>query len=305
MQESHGLARRPVGKKGRWRRRYISLIAAAVLAAAGLGTLAVAPEYVLFRNRLAFSIFDLGSEFVLRPFDHRTHDGLALRSWHSPPEGGKPTIVYFAGRDGDLIRKTAHLLQLAGEGYGLILVGYRGYGGNPGYPSERMMFLDAASLLAQARDAGLAPNGYILYGYSMGTAVASNAAVQVRPRGLVLEAPISTFADAVRQQVARFPTWLVRTHFNNVATVAEIDVPILILAGGRDTITPPSFALMLAAAREPAITLHVYDDANHFSIIRLGGHEAIREFLENLEDAKAQADFVGIDALYVRPNPRT
>lgn len=276
-----------------WRRARISLIVATLIAMTGLGVLALSPEYILFRDRLVFSIFDMGSEFVLQPFDYRTHDGLTLRSWYNPPEEERPTIVYFAGRDGDLIRKPAHLLRLAEEGYGLILAGYRGYGGNPGRPSERSMFFDAASLLSQAQHAGLAPNGYILYGYSMGTGIASNAAVQVRPLGLILEAPLSTFGDAVRQQVGRFPNWLVRTHFNNLARIAELDVPVLILAGGRDTVTPPSFALALAAAREATINLHVYDDANHFSIIRLGGREAVYEFLEELEDSSEETESGG------------
>jgi len=280
-----------MGRKAK-RRRRISLIMAAFVGLTSLGVLAVSPEYVLFRARLMFSIFDLGSEFVLYPFDHRTHDGLTLRSWYNPPQDEKPTIVYFAGRDGDLIRKPAHLLSLAENGYGIILVGYRGYGGNPGRPNERSMFRDAASLLSQAEDEGLAPNGFIFYGYSMGTGIASNAAVQVRPIGLILEAPISTFGEAVRQQARRFPTWLVRTHFNNLARIAELDMPILILAGGRDTVTPPSFALALAAAREPSVNLQIYDEANHFNIIRLGGRDAVRQFLEELEIERTKRDLV-------------
>lgn len=251
-----------------------------VLAAVSIA--ALIPEHILYRQRLLFSIFDLGDNITLRPFDHRTHDMLTLRSWYSAPKEDKPTIVYFAGRDGDLIRKPAHLFALAEEGYGLLLAGYRGYGGNPGYPSERTMFLDASALLFQAQEAGLAPNGYILYGYSMGSAIASNAAAQVRPRGLILEAPISRFIEAVRQQASHVPAWLVRTRFDNRARIAELSAPVLLLAGGRDAVTPPLFARTLAAANPRFATVTLIEEANHVNIIRLGGRDAVRRFVESI-----------------------
>ena len=289
MQDSRDALRIKGTRKGFWRRSRIPFLIASLMGALGLGVLTVGPEYILFRDRLVFSIFDLGTEFVLQPFDQRTHDGLTLRSWYKPPQDDKVTIVYFAGRDGDVIRKPAHLMSLAERGYGLILVGYRGYGGNPGWPNEHGMFLDAAALLAQAEDAGLAPNGYVLYGYSMGTAIATNAAVQIRPRGLILEAPISTFRAAVLQQVGSFPTWLVRTHFDNLARMEELDVPTLLLAGGRDAVTPPSFAMALAAARKNRISLKIIEEANHFSIIRLGGREAVLDFFDSFEDIEEES----------------
>jgi uncharacterized protein len=267
--------------KRRWHRFLLAFVA--VVTVSAFGVVAVLPEHILFRQRMLFSIFDLDSQFTLRPFNQRTHDRLTLRSWYHPPQGERPTIVYFAGREGDLIRKPAHLLALAEQGYGLLLAGYRGYGGNPGWPSERAMFLDAASLLWQAEAAGLAPNGYVLYGYSMGSGIASNAAVQVRPRALILEAPISSFIEAVRQQAGNVPRWMVRTQFDNIARIAELDIPVLLLAGGRDTITPPWFAISLARANESVVTMHVYEDANHMSIIRHGGRDAIAAFLKQFE----------------------
>ena len=265
----------------RGRRRLLFGVGASATAAA-FGAAARLPEFILYRQRLFFSISAPGENVALTPFDQRTRDGLRLRSWFNPAERGKPTIVYFAGRDGDLLRKPLHLYRLAEEGYGMLLVGYRGYGGNPGYPSERTMFLDAASLLRQAQEAGLAPGGYILYGYSMGSAIAANAAVQVRPMALILEAPISRFIEAVRQQAAYVPSWLVRTRFDNRARIAELDLPVLLLAGGRDTVTPPGFARSLAAVNQRHATVRVIDDANHFSIVRLGGGDAVRDFIEEV-----------------------
>jgi pimeloyl-ACP methyl ester carboxylesterase len=288
--DSPDAAARHSPKSPVFRRRNLLAAGAAGLISA-LGLAALIPEHILFRQRLLFSILDLGSNVSLKPFDHHTHDGLTLRSWFKLPADSKPTIVYFAGRDGDLVRKPAHLFALAQEGYGLLLAGYRGYGGNPGWPSERTMFLDAAALLGQAELSGLTPNGYISYGYSMGSAIACSAAVQVRPRALILEAPISRFIEAVRQHAAHVPAWLVRTQFDNKARVADLSVPILLIAGGRDAVTPPVFALSLAAANEPFSTVRIVEEANHVNIIRLGGGTIVREFLETLmEQATDQSE---------------
>ncbi|MCV0396790.1 MAG: alpha/beta hydrolase [Rhizobiaceae bacterium] len=271
---------RPRYRKRTWSLAIVLLIAGAV------ALLAIVPEYILYRQRLAFSILELGGgDITLTAFDQHTADGLVLRSWYVAPEEDRPTIVYFAGRDGDIVRKPAHLMRLTEQGYGLLLAGYRGYGGNPGSPTERALYRDAGALLAQADDAGLAPNGYIIYGYSMGSSVASDVAVHVEPRAVILEAPISTFGAAVRQQVYGFPLWLVRTEFDNLARVSELDVPLLILAGGADTVTPPSFALALAAARKNKVTLEIIEDATHLSIIRLGGGEIVRDFIADLDEA--------------------
>jgi len=284
------------------RRRLLSILLSAAVVAGVAGVfLSTVPEWILFRQRLLFSVLNLDDGATLLPFDHATHDGLRLRSWYIAPAEGRPVIVYFAGRDGDLMRKPSHLFELAREGYGLLLVGYRGFGGNPGRPREFDLHLDATFMLTQFRQTGLADHGYVLYGYSMGSAIAANAAVHVESRAVVLEAPISSFLQAVRQQAGSIPAWLVRTRFDNLSRMAEIASPVLLLAGGKDPVTPALFALSLAAANPAVARVRVFEDANHFSIIRLGGRQAVREFLTELDDstvAELSTAYLGIPWLW-------
>jgi uncharacterized protein len=276
-----GNARRRTG------RRWIFWSMLGLFAAmAGLFLLMRLPEHILFGYRLHFSILELDRDRELLRFDHRTADGLTLRSWYVPPRDGRPTIVYFAGRDGDILYKPGHLVGPVEEGYGLLLVGYRGYGGNPGFPSEVWIQRDNLALLDRAREAGITPNGTILYGYSMGSAFAAHAAAYSEPLGVVLEAPLSTFLAAVRLQAGRVPGFLVRTRLDNLARLPMIDAPILLLAGGMDTITPPSFAHALAYANPGLTKVEIVPEANHFNIIRLGGYRAIEEFLQDIEAAE-------------------
>lgn len=252
--------------------------------------LVLLPERILFSYREHFSILELDRDRPLRPFDHRTADGLALRSWYVAPREGRPTIVYFAGRDGDIIHRPAHLVEAVEAGYGLLLVGYRGYGGNPGVPQETRMHRDMLALLHQAAQASITPYGIILYGYSMGTAFAAHAAAHSQPLGVVLEAPISTFLAAVRLQAGRVPGFLVRTRFDNLARMREIRAPVLLLAGEEDPVTPPSFAFALARNNPEFASVEVVAGANHFNIMRLGGHRHVDEFLERLASPQGDRD---------------
>lgn len=241
------------------------------------------PEYVLFRDRLRLDILQFDSKLDLKPIDLATKDGLKLRSYYFAPREGKPLIVYFPDRMGDIIHKPRHLTAIAEQGYGLLLTGYRGYGGNPGMPSEVALYSDAAALMERIELDHLAPDGVIIYGYSMGTGVASYVAALAKPLGLVLEAPFTTFGDAVRQQFAQVPDWLVRTKFDTRSRLNKVAAPILILAGAKDQITPARFAQRLADMNGDRASLVVVPDGNHLNLIRKGGGAAVQGFLAKLK----------------------
>jgi pimeloyl-ACP methyl ester carboxylesterase len=266
-------------------------------AVGGLGSMAIlfavamqtVPEFILFKERLVLSVLQLESRIDFAPLDLSTHDGLLIRSWYRAPQPGKPVIVYFPGRNGDIVGKPSHLFDLAEDGYGLVLAGYRGYGSNPGRPSESNLYRDATGLLMALAENQRAPDGIVLYGYSMGTGIASYLAPQIHPRALILEAPFTSFRDVVRRQAGPLPLWLVRTKFDTRSRIAKVDAPILILAGQDDWVTPPDFAETLASLSEGMSSLQIIPGANHVNIIRKGAREVVTGFLHALQPASAFA----------------
>jgi pimeloyl-ACP methyl ester carboxylesterase len=125
----------------------------------------------------------------------------------------------------------------------------------------------------------------------MGTGVASYVATQARPRALILEGPFTSFADAVRLQAPSVPVWLVRSRFDNRSRIGSIDVPILLLAGEKDAVTPPYFAQALASLSAGFSKLYIIPGANHINMGRLGALEAVTGFLVGLfEVANAAAE---------------
>ncbi len=247
------------------------------------------PEFILFKERLVLSVLQLESRIDFTPIDLSTHDGLLIRSWYRAPEPGKPVIVYFPGRNGDIVGKPSHLFDLAEDGYGLVLAGYRGYGNNPGRPSESNLYRDATGLLMALAENQRAPDGIILYGYSMGTGIASYLAPQIQTRALILEAPFTSFGDVVRRQAGPLPLWLVRTKFDTKSRIAKVGAPILILAGQDDWVTPPDFAETLAGLSAGVSKLQIIPGANHVNIIRKGAREVVTGFLQALQPATAFA----------------
>lgn len=240
------------------------------------------PEIVLFGDRSMFNNLELELDVSFQPLDTTTADGLTMRSWIHAAEAGKPLIVYFPGRLGDITRHPVHLFDLTKQGYGLVLAGYRGFGGNPGYPTEHLLYADADGLMRDLVDRGHAPGGLVLYGYSMGTGIASEVATRVRALALVLEAPFTSFPDAVRQQAWQVPSWMVRTQLDTSSRIAAITMPILLMAGGKDSITPPAFAEKLAGLSSKFSKVHVFPNANHVNLMRHGGRETLSSFLVGL-----------------------
>ncbi len=289
------------GKRRKQARAFATLIM--LLVAAWATAAHTVPEYVLFRDRLALDILKFDSKLKLEPIELTASDGLKLRSYYFAPKPGKPLIVYFPDRLGDIIHKPRHLTAIAEEGYGLLLTGYRGYGGNPGMPSEAMLYADASTMMERIAADDLAPDGVIVYGYSMGTGVASYVASRAETMGLVLEAPFTTFGDAVRQQFSQVPEWLVRTKFDTRSRIDKVDAPILILAGGKDQITPARFAERLAAMNADHASLVVVPEGNHLNLIRKGGAAAVHGFLSALKApvADTQTDMAYGDAPNVLP----
>ena len=102
-----------------------------------------------------------------------TQDGLRLRGWFiAPGRPDQPVILFFHGNAGHIAHRLTKTQHYVKEGYGLLLAGYRGYGGNPATPSEAGLYADGRAYLSWLSAAGYADERLILYGESLGTGVA-------------------------------------------------------------------------------------------------------------------------------------
>lgn len=216
-----------------------------------------------------------------------TGDGLTLEAWYEPAER-RPTIVYFHGNAGNLGDRAFKARAFIDRGYGFLLAGYRGYGGNPGRPSEAGFYRDGRAALDFLAARGVAPDRTVIYGESLGTGVATEMAQGRRLAALVLEAPFTSLVDVAAHHYWWTPVrWLLRDRFDSLGRIAAIEAPLLIVHGGRDSTVPLKFGERLfAAAREPK-ELRILPEADHADLYEHGAEQAIEDFLERWVDPGA------------------
>ncbi len=94
----------------------------------------------------------------------QTADGLSLLSWYLPPRDRSPVIAYFHGNGGHIGYRADRLLWFARSGYGALMAEYRGFGGNPGTPSEAGLLADGAAALDFLGSEGITPDRLVIYG---------------------------------------------------------------------------------------------------------------------------------------------
>jgi hypothetical protein len=211
-----------------------------------------------------------------------TADGLDLVAWyHSPPNQNAPLIVLFHGNGGTIEIRAAKAKTYIGAGFGVLLPEYRGYGGNPGSPSEAGLYADGRAALAFAAAQGIAPDRWILLGESLGTGVAVQMATEQRVAALVLEAPYTSIADVAQSDFPLLPVWwLVRDRFDSAEKIARVGVPLFVVHGERDGTIPVKFGRALfAAASEPKEAMWL-PDAGHGVIGKHAVDVAVLDFLK-------------------------
>ena len=187
-----------------------------------------------------------------------------------PPGADAPVLAYFHGNGGHIGYRTARLARFTAAGLGVLFVEYRGYGGNPGSPTEPGLYSDARAGLDFLAAQGIAPTRLVLYGESLGSAVALTMATERPCAALILEAPFSSIAEVAQHHYPFVPARrLIKDRFDAVARVGAVRAPILVLQGSRDVVVPPRFGrILFDAAPEP----------KELWVAPNGGHEDLRDF---------------------------
>lgn len=214
-------------------------------------------------------------------------DGLTLHAWYAPARPGMPTVLYCHGNAGTLGGRAERALPYLQRGYGMLLVAYRGYGGNPGAPTEQGLYADARAHLDWLLAQGLPADRIVLYGESLGAAVAVQLATERDVAALVLEAPFASVLHSARERFPLFAfDWLIKDKFANLDKIDKVRAPLFIVHGDRDRVTPVRFGRMLFdKAREPKAA-HWPQGAGHNDLLDFGMAEAVTGFLERLGLAK-------------------
>jgi len=210
-----------------------------------------------------------------------TVDKLMLNSWfRSPPVSGGPVLVYFHGNAGHIGDRGSKVRPFLDAGFGVLLASYRGYGGNPGRPSEKGLLTDGEAALAFLDRQGVDRSRVILYGESLGGGVAVALASRTRIGAVVLEAPFTSVVDVGAAAYPWAPVRLaMRDRFDSLSRIPDVSAPIVMVHGELDRTVPIGLGRrLLAAAPEPK-RAHFFPYAGHTDLHDHGAVPAIMAFL--------------------------
>ncbi len=213
-----------------------------------------------------------------------TADGLSLLAWYRPPAEGRPVALFLHGNAGDLASRAPRVGQFAAAGWGALLVEWRGFGANPGRPSEQGLTLDAEAGYAALRALGIPPGRIVIWGESLGTAVAVRLAQAHPAKALVLEAPFTTMAEMARRSYPFVPVnLLLKDRFESLTRIADLAMPLLVIHGADDALIPPEMGLRLVAAAPVAVKRYVrLPGADHNNLVEHGAVRIGIDFVDRL-----------------------
>ncbi len=213
---------------------------------------------------------DVGLEYEDVLFD--TADGVRLHGWWVPAAGA-PVLVWFHGNAGNISHRLENL-QLLHDlvGVQIFIFDYREYGRSQGRISREGTFLDAAAAyryLAETR--GVPPEDIVLFGRSLGTALATDIAVKHPCRALILESAFTNSSDMAKLLAPFLFDWRPRVPYDNLGKIDKVKVPVLIIHGSDDEIIPVEMGRKVFAAANCPKDLYIIPGAHHNDTYGVGG----------------------------------
>jgi fermentation-respiration switch protein FrsA (DUF1100 family) len=215
-------------------------------------------------------------------------DGITLQGWFLASRSQASfTVIVFNGNAGNRAYRAPLAAALQGRGANVLLFDYRGFGGNPGTPTEEGLEADARAARAYVLTRpDVDPRRLVYFGESLGTAVATTLAARHAPAALVLRSPFTSMVDVGRVHYPVLPVrWLLRDRFSTLDAIVNVQSPVLVIAGDRDRIVPLDQSRRVHDRVPGPKQLVVVSGADHNDLELLNGEQminAIFGFLERL-----------------------
>jgi fermentation-respiration switch protein FrsA (DUF1100 family) len=212
-----------------------------------------------------------------------TADGIQLHGWYIPHADSSKVLLFFHGNAGNISHRGASIAIFHRLGLNVFIIDYRGYGKSQGDPDEAGLYRDAdAAWQYLTQEKGVDKDNIIIFGRSLGGAVATRLAAEVHPAALILE---STFSSARDMAKSLFPIiyrlLIFRYRFNSMGRIKQINCPLLVMHSPDDEIIPFHVGEKLFnAANEPKRLIKMKGDHNNGFLLSQPAYEqSLRAFI--------------------------
>lgn len=230
---------------------------------------------------------DVGLDYQNIEFSAR--DGIRLHGWFVPHSEARSTLIWFHGNAGNIAHRVENLKLLHDKvKVNVFIFDYRGYGRSQGQPSEAGTYLDGEAALAFAFERlHIGAGTIVLFGRSLGAAVAVEVAGRYAVQAVILESPFASIREMARVVLPFVPIGaLLQTRYDVVEKIQLVKTPILVLHGDRDEIVPFSQGVMVFDAAPQPKKFYKIAGAGHNDTYIVGADAYFRE-LRNFIDATA------------------
>lgn len=247
----------------------------------------------LFQNRMVFLPDMPGRALVATPLDSgfsfeevsiATSDGLQLHGWFVPAEQSKATVLFLHGNAGNISHRLDSIAIFRELGLDTLIIDYRGYGQSEGSPGEKGTYLDAqAALDYLVSNRGIEPERIVIFGRSLGGAIAAWLAAESAAAAVIIESCFSSALDMARRLYPFMPTRLItRLKYPVSDYVGRLNIPVLVIHSHDDEIMPFSMGQALfEAAAEPKAMLELTGDHNYGFLLNRDRYVAgLQEFID-------------------------
>ena len=207
----------------------------------------------------------------------------SLVGWYYKKNKDFQTILFFHGNAGRLDNRIYKLNELAKLNINYLIIAYRGFSGNEGNPSEKGLYEDALAAKEWLNLNNIIDEKIILYGESLGTAVAVNLAKDNNFSGIILESPFTSMVSLAKKYYPYLPVkLLLKDKYETIKKIKKINYPILIMHGKKDKIVPFKMGLKLFQEANEPKSKYFSDIDDHMMDFNNDLLMSIRNFLNNL-----------------------
>ncbi len=214
--------------------------------------------------------------------DFSASDGNRLHGWYCRGEGSPavsaPVVLWFHGNAGNLAHRADVLLLLSRIPAEVFIIDYRGYGRSEGRPTEEGLYRDGrAAWRYLTEDLNIDRKRIVIYGVSLGGAVAVDVAREVEPAGLIVQSSFVSVPAMARRYYPFLPGWVIRTRFDSLAKIGEITCPMMVAHSPADDMVPYEHGRELFAAARGDKRFVEIEGAAHNETWLIGGDRYLDE----------------------------
>ncbi|MDJ0514019.1 MAG: alpha/beta hydrolase [Methyloceanibacter sp.] len=209
-----------------------------------------------------------------------TADRVALVGWYAPAQKGKPTILYFHGNASNAANRAPRIAAIAQDGFGLLYLNNRGYGGSGGKPTEKKNTADAITAYDYLVSLGVPADSIVAYGESLGSGQAIALATKRLLAAIVLESPLTSVIDVAKGTYFWLPlNLLIADTYNNEENIRNVRTPVLVLHGQRDGVISVEMGKRLFRAANEPKRIKIFPSGRHVDLFEHGAWEDTKHFL--------------------------